>query len=339
MLIAVVYSLLFFALLATTVLRHNAYLKCIKYINIMHKVNLRSIDLNLLAILEALLKEQHITRAANQLSMSQPAVSRALQRLRQTFADPLLIRQGAEGYALTPRAEQLLPELERALNCIRDMLSPNVFTPATASDVVHIACLDLEAAIYLPKVIEAMREQAPNMRLEVHSRPDDAFAQLARGELHFAINGLEPRQTSDAYYRKVLDTTHNLCLMGQANPLSRKPLTMADYLGASHGFVSITGKGNAIIDEHLSQRGLKRNIALRLPSFFNVPDVCESTDLLFALPKRLAERLAHNRKLIVKPLPGELNLGEFNIYLTWHARYHNDAMHHWVRELIKSVNL
>lgn len=132
----------------------------------MRKVNLRSVDLNLLVILEALLEEQQVTKAAERLHMSQPAVSRALQRLRETFADPLLVRS-REGHDLTARAQQLQEELKTTLQRISQMIEAPRFEPATATQTVRFAGPDLEMALFVPNLLAAMHEQAPGMRVEL----------------------------------------------------------------------------------------------------------------------------------------------------------------------------
>jgi len=299
----------------------------------MREVNLRSVDLNLLVILETLLKAKHVTRAAEQLNMSQPAVSRALQRLRDTFADPLLVKT-VNGYDLSIRAEQLLPQLETLLQGMQQLIAPPEFDPKVSDQTVRFAGLDLEVALYLPELLEQMRLHAPGMRLDIASTPGDHFKMLEQGEVHFIISGMSPEYSQDQFHRVVVDETYSCCVMGANNPLAKGQFGIDEYLAASHGYVSITGKGPAVMDQMLKQMGLKRKVALRLGSFLTVADYCETTDLIFLLPHRLAQYLSRFRDIAVRPLPEELPFRPIKFYLYWHSRHHQDPMHQWVRELI-----
>lgn len=300
----------------------------------MRETNLRSMDLNLLVVLQALLVEQHVTRASARLGMSQPAVSRSLKRLREAFADPLLVRS-AEGLVLTDRASALREPLDRLLGEIDQMVSSTAFDPQTAEGSIRLGCLDLEAGIYLRNIVEVVRTQAPNMDLEIYSHPDDFFDRLAKGRLHLAISGLEPEGHHEQFHRRVIDQTWPECLLSRAHPLAHRPITLARFLEARHGIVSITGEGPALMDDRLSALGRSRRVVLRLSSFFNVPDACENTDVIFSLPHRIARRLGQERaSLCVRELPDELRSGGFPMYLYWHARHHADAMHQWLRRIV-----
>lgn len=303
------------------------------YIGMMRKTNLRAIDLNLLVVLEVLLAEAHVTRAAKRLAMSQPAVSRALGRLRQLFDDPLLVR-GTEGLVLTDRAEQLKLPLAELLAGVSNLLLPRLFVPAQSTASIRLGCLDLEAAVYLSGLVAVIREQAPGMQLDIDSHPDDFFQRLAMGDLHLAISGLEPDAHADQFHRRVIDNSQLECLMRRDHPLASGPMTLDRYLSASHGMVSITGKGPAIMDERLAAQGLSRKLVLRLSSFFNVPDACAQSDLIFVLPGRLAKRLAQHQPLVIRPLPQSLRGDPLPIYLYWHQRQHRDPIHQWLREQV-----
>ena len=299
----------------------------------MRDVNIRSLDLNLLVILDALLEERQVTAAAQRLEMSQPAVSRALSRLREMFSDPLLVR-GDEGYDLSARARYLQPTLKTVLSGVKQMVAPMSFDPSSASETVRVGALDMEMALYMPDIMKRLRDQAPGMSLEILSKPADYFVSLAKGELHLALSGQEPDFATDQFHRAEIDRTHSLCVMGAQNPVAQHELTLERYLSAAHGFVSISGKGPAIVDMHLKQMGYQRRVAARLSSFFNIPEFCEHTDLIFAVPARLAERLCQSHKLVTRPLPPEIPQPIIQFYLYWHARFHQDPMHRWFRQLV-----
>ncbi|MDN2661457.1 LysR family transcriptional regulator [Neptunomonas sp. CHC150] len=299
----------------------------------MREVNLRSIDLNLLVVLEALLEERQVTKAAERLHMSQPAVSRALQRLRHTFSDPLLVRSG-DGYDLSERAKQISTDVKSVLANIKQIIAEPQFDPATSKQIIQIAGPDLEMALYLSDLLGVLQDAAPLMQVELDSRPADYFEMLARDDIHFAVSGFGPNVGEDQFHRTVLGQTGLAIVMGANNPLANKEITLDEYLNARHGYVSLTGQGPAFMDTHLKELRRKRTTVLRLTSFMGVADFCETTDLLFMLPVSLIERLAIGRNVVTRPLPTDLKLPNLNIYLYWHARHHNDPMHRWVREQI-----
>lgn len=305
----------------------------------MRKVNLRAIDLNLLVILEALLDEKQVTQAAERLHMSQPAVSRALQRLRDTFDDPLLVRS-REGYALTPRADLIQAELKTTLQRISQMIEPPRFDPALATDTVRFAGPDLELGLYVPNLLARMHTQAPHMHVELDSHPADYFDLLAKGEVHFAVTGILPDSGMDQLHRVLLESTELAIIMRKDHPLANEPMTLDTYLSARHGYIALTGKGPMLSDLRLKGLGKKRNTVLRLTSFMAVADFCEKTDLLFMLPLKLIQHLAAGRNVIIKEVPPELKRDRaLNLYLYWHKRSHKDPMHMWVREqLLQGVN-
>ena len=300
----------------------------------MHEVNLRTLDLNLLVILQALLEERQVTRAAERLDMSQPAVSRALARLRKTFDDPLLVKS-AQGFDLSTRAESLKPRLNALLKGFAELVVPSEFDPKTATDRVRIACLDMEGALFLPELLKTMRTAAPGMQLSIHSQPGDHFALLQSGEVDFVISGIKPARGETQIMGRALAKTEMVCLMDADNPLAHAKLTLEGYIGASHGVVSITGLGAAIMDRVLEQKGLSRRLTLRTDSFTTLPDYIRGTDLIFALPKLTTDRLTRDNRLVAVPLPSELELPQVQFDLYWHARQHRDPMHRWVRNLIK----
>lgn len=301
----------------------------------MREVNLRSVDLNLLVVLQALLFEKHVSRAADQLNMSQPAVSRALQRLRDTLDDPLLVRT-REGYDLSARAHEMLPRLNAVLQGAGRLIQPPQFDPATATDTLRLTGLDLEVALYLPQLTRKLHEEAPNLKIELVPQTGDHFQMLDQGEVHFGLTGMEPYFAIDQFHRTMIDRMTAVCLMDRNNPLA-KGMTLEQYVSSRHGMVSITGKGPGSMDRVLEGMGLSRTVSLRLSSFMSVADFCEGTNLVFSLPERLAEYISRGRNLVMRPHPQEIPQPDIRFFLYWHARFHHDPMCVWVRRKIGEV--
>lgn len=299
----------------------------------MREVNLRSVDLNLLVILQQLLETRHVTRAAELLHMSQPAVSRALQRLRDTFDDQLLVRT-THGYDLSARGQALLPHLQDLMSGITQLVTAPSFDPSSSEDVVKFYGLDLEVACFLPQLMTVIRREAPHMRMEIRSEPRDQFEMLENGDVHFTITGISPKTNEDQYRRLLLAQTGTVCLMSADNPLTKGKLTLDKYVAASHGLVSITGLGPGMIDHHLAEMGRKRHLALRLPNFMTAAEYCENSDILFVLPEIVARKIAKGRNIVLKPVPEELSSRSVSFSLYWHERHHRDPMCIWIRQKI-----
>lgn len=299
-------------------------------------MNLRNIDLNLLVVLQALLEHRHVTQAAEALHMSQPAVSRALSRLRKTFNDPLLVRT-AKGYDLSSRAFMLQPQLAQLLGSLEKMVVAPKFEPTQSQETVRIYGLDPDVSMVIPRLFSIMRREAPNMFLDVRSEPMDQFELLDAGEVHFVISPFTPNNGLEHYRRLNIENSQFVVVMHKNHALAKKPLTLKNYLSAAHGMVSITGQGPALVDKSLVKTGQKLYTPLRLANFSNVAQFCESGDLLFHLPKHFAEQVCKGRSLIVREPPKEVSTGTVAIYLYWHERHHHNPMCQWIRDQIRSI--
>lgn len=301
----------------------------------MHNPNLRKIDLNLLVILQALLKQRHVSRAAQQLNMSQPAVSRALQRLRDTMGDPLLVHT-REGYDLSARAQQIEIQLNELLQSASNLIQPPTFNPAKAEGTLRLTGVDLEMALYLPKLTKQLHLEAPKLKIELVPQSQDHFQLLDRGEVHFSLSGLEPSFSTDHFHRTLIDKMHTVCLMDKDHPFA-EAMTLQQYVSSRHGMVSLTGIGPGIMDDELERLGLTRHLALRLCSFMSVADFCEGTDLIFVLPTRLAEHIAKGRHLKIRALPEGIPSHQVKLFLYWHSRHHHDPLCNWVRDKVTEL--
>lgn len=294
-------------------------------------MNLRAVDLNLLVVLEALLVHKHVSKAAETLNMSQPAVSRALKRLRETLDDPVLVRSGS-GYDLSARATELQAQLKVLLQDVTAIMQPQKFIPEITDGTIRLSGLDLELIVLMPEMIRQLRYKAPRLTIEVVSQLPDHFGLLAKGEVHFTFTGLSPTINQDQFRRMPIAKTGHVCVMDKRHYLATKPLTLEDYANASHGLVSITGKGPGMMDLELDKLGLKRKVMLRLASFMSVTEYCRGSDLIFTIPEAMAKHLAKDDDLVICPLPDVFKLEPVVLYLYWHERFHQDPMCRWVRE-------
>ncbi|MDX0487387.1 LysR family transcriptional regulator [Sinorhizobium medicae] len=294
----------------------------------MREVDLRAADLNLLVVLNALLEERSVTRAATRLGMSQPAASRALARLRVLFSDAILV-DGPGGYLLTARAEEMRPSLRNTLAGVNELLDGRTFDPMRATGAVRLLMLDLEAAVLAPRLISSLAEQAPAVDLQVVSpglRPLEAL----EADAVDAVIGVVDEAPAGIRKRKLYQDGF-VTLMRADHPAAGQKLTLERFLELDHVVVSITGTGPAWVDEILARLGRQRRVKVRVPSFFAAVEIAARSDLVITLPSSLA-RTADMRRFVMTPPP--LDLGSVVMSLAWHGRNQDAPRHVWLRRTI-----
>jgi DNA-binding transcriptional LysR family regulator len=291
-------------------------------------MNVRDVDLNLLRVFEAVLRERGVTPAAAGLGLTQPAVSNALARLRSLLGDPLFVRT-PNGMDATPFARELAEPVRQALALLDAALAHGPgFDPASATRAFRFYMSDLGQIEFLPPLIERVQRAAPGVRLEaVALEVEDIADALATGALDLAVGflpGLGPPVRRRALFRDPY-----LCLMRADHPI--KALTKRRFLDASHALVTYRG-GHRVVEEALERAGLARRIALRLPHFTVVPMVLERTDLICTLPARVARVFERRGKL--KSLPPPVPIAVADVGVHWHERFEADQGNRWLREQI-----
>ena len=301
--------------------------------------NLRSVDLNLLVVFDALITERNVTRAAARNGLSQPGVSKALNRLRYLFDDPLFVRRD-RAMEPTARALELAGPIRGALADIsRTLTLPATFDPATVRATVKIATIDLYHTNLLPALIRYLRRHAPGVDLQV--RANDCYRlheRLASGETDIAFAPLGAR-TSELS-TEPLWNDRLIMLVGRDNPL-REPMSIESYAAAAHlvdaGHVQVSadGVGTSVVDAILAARGLRRRIVLVLPSSAGVPFVVAATDLIATLPSRIVKGLPSvpNVRVMTPPFPDV----EVCPHMFWHRRTEADPLQAWLRSAIREI--
>lgn len=296
----------------------------------MRETNLRGIDLNLLVLLDRLIAERNVTRAAAAANLSQPAMSRALGRLRALLDDPILVR-GADGLVPTARAQALQPTLARLLADVRDLLAPETFDPAAWRARVTISATDHQTIILLPAVIARLAREAPGLDLDVvplRARELDALrdgrAHLSFGVAEVALPpGLRSRTLYEDRFVTVLRRDH---------PAAGRAWTAADYAALDHVLVTVLGEGRGFLDDQLAQLGLSRRLALRMPHFYAAMEVVARSDRVVTLPQTLAARFAPGLGLVAREPP--VAVTAFTPTLIWPDVHDADPAMRWLREVI-----
>jgi DNA-binding transcriptional LysR family regulator len=298
----------------------------------MRSAHLRATDLNLLVVLDALLRERSVTRAAAEVGLSQPAMSRALARLRDLFDDPLLVRAG-HAMVPTPRALEIEAPLSRSLEAIRRTLEPpGRFEPATARRAFAISALDTTQAVVLPPLLDRIRAEAPG--IEVSTAPlrstSAAFGQLASGERDLAIGRFDSHP--DGIRRALLYRDRVVCLVRRGHPRIRGTLTMKRYLAEAHLAQESDSPIDRpfTIDRILAERGLTRRIACTVENLAMAPFVVARTNLVCSAPGETIAPFATGLGLRILAPPFEAPA--FDLHVAWHQRNDRDDGHIWLRE-------
>jgi DNA-binding transcriptional LysR family regulator len=295
-------------------------------------MNLAAIDLNLLVALDALISEAHVGRAARKIGLSQPAASHALNRLRDLFADPLLVRVGSR-MELTSRALNLRESLSDTLRGVNSLLVSDSFDPARSSRHFSIMMHDHVAHLVIPPLIKRLQSEAPGTMLHIlpwqnpfsmtpeRLRSVDLLVSCSTGELA----GFE----RDPLFR---DTEVTVTRKG--HPSASKMKSLKTFLNSSH--VAVVGEGltEDPVDTWLKEKGLTRQIALRVPNYLQALQAVAHANLVAFVPKRLAQSLA--RPLSLTLIPPPLDAEEYQEYLFHPRRVSHDPASIWLRKLVLS---
>jgi DNA-binding transcriptional LysR family regulator len=297
-------------------------------------LQLRDVDLNLLVIFEALYETRHVTRAAKRVALSQPAFSNALARLRGAMGDPLFVKT-PKAMVPTARADAMIGPVRAALGTLRAALAaPAPFTPKTAQAHVTIGVTDYAELVFLPRLAERLRAQAPGIKVEMRkARERSPTAELATGELDLTIGRFDDAG-GGLKRRKLFDETFR-CAIARTHPLARRELKLADYLAAKHVLVAPFGGLSSSVDELLAASGHRREVVMGTPHFLTAMFVVAHTDLVTTVPHRIATIAASSFPLVLKAPP--LRLPGFDLAMGWHERTHHEGAHRWVREQIAQI--
>jgi DNA-binding transcriptional LysR family regulator len=299
----------------------------------MDRADLAGIDLNLLVVLDVLLAERSVTRAAARLGLSQPATSNALARLRGTFGDPLLVRTTG-GMAPTPRAVALQEPLRHALDGVGSAIAgEQAFDPATARRTFVLAATDYVQFVLLGPLVERMQAEAPGVVLRLvpmtHGSP---WLELEAGSVDLTLSGAPTHQAR--IRRRALFHDRVVCILRADHPAARRSWNLARYLALGHVEALPLG-GRGLVDDVLESVGQARRLAVTVPHFLVAPHVVLRSDHCFALAERIARPMAAVLPLKVLPVP--IEIPAITIWAYWHERMQRDPAHQWLRRLLADV--
>jgi DNA-binding transcriptional LysR family regulator len=294
-------------------------------------MNLRSVDLNLLVTFEAVLTERSVSAAAERLGVTQSAVSHALRRLRAVFHDQLLVR-GPAGMEPTPRALQIADVVGEALGQIEQVISQQRgFDPSSSARSFTVRVSEYVAPFLLPTLCSWLRQQAPQVTLSVALFTEhDADGRIQPNEVHVRTASPDPLPAGSTGVRLLEEEF--VVLMSRKHPEAGQRMTLAHYLGLPHVKVAATALGTNMIDDALARRGLRRNVVLTVPSWFEMRGVIANTDLVAAMPARWVDNPTFSEGCQWQKLP--LDEVTFAVDMRWRTRDSRDPGRLWLCELI-----
>ncbi|WP_374366508.1 LysR family transcriptional regulator [Piscinibacter sp.] len=298
-------------------------------------MNFRTLDLNLLRVFDAVMAEGSITRAAERLAMTQPAVSNALKRLRDSVGEDLLTR-AARGVAPTAFGEALWPQVRSALGQLRTALEPGDFDPTVDARVFRLTMADAMAAFLLPALMARFAALGARCQIEVRPLLDrDPRELLAHGDIDVALGHFPEVLAALAAQGRVAPLRHRrlgegryVCVMRAGHPLAGAPLTLAAFCAAEHVLVSFSGRPHGFVDQALAAQQLGRRVVLTVNQFFTAAQVVARSDLLTVLPEGFLPLTGLEERLVMRELPVEP--GTVYADAIWHVRHDRSAAHQWL---------
>lgn len=295
----------------------------------MRATHLRQVDLNLLHALHALLEERHVTRAAQRCFLSQSAMSRALERLQETFGDPLLIRSG-RAYERTARGNDLLRELEALLPRLEAMVRGEEFRPEISEERFRVALTDHASMILMPPLLRKIRAEAPKVKIVTSPWGNQSYDDLAAGRIDVVLCA---ESSPPALETEVLFELDFVCVIGSNQKFRRKQLTMEQYLLLPHVLVETWAGQQTLVDRPLAQLGVKRRVVLSVPFFVPSIFAVAHTDMAVTLPRRLVAALGTIPGVRLAEPPREIK--PFPYFMTWHPRLTSEPSHAWFRKRLR----
>lgn len=294
--------------------------------------NIRNIDLNLLVVLDVLLDERSVSRAAQRLNLSQPAVSGALKRLRETFHDPLFVRS-RQGIRPTPQALELIGPVKAVLQEIDTILSVAEFNPDTADSVFTIAATDYAQMTFLAPLMQHVHREAPNIKFSVVSTDIRRMPeQFDRQEIDFAITVPDMAPTG-AKSMNLFDDRY-VCAVCPDHPTVRGRLTLDQFCALDHVLVTPSSDGFfGPTDNALAKLGRRRRVSVSVPNFLSLPSILAASDFIAVAPERMLKPFAESLYILPAPLP----LPEFTVIGLWHDLSTRSPAHTWLREKMGEI--
>lgn len=303
----------------------------------MHKKNIKNLDLNLLRVLGALFEEGQATKAAARLSLSQPAVSHALAKLRTSLGDELFVRE-SNALKPTPFAESIREPVKRLLEIVANEIAHvRHFEPATTRHRFTISTSDIGELVFLPQLLRHFSFEAPHATLRSLSmRPADLESAMAEGAVDLAL-GYFPDLSGSAFYQQKLFEHRFACLVRRDHPAIGATLTLEQFLAADHVVVAQEGRSQEIFEKRMAELRLKRRVLLQSPHFMSAPLLVAHSDMIAIVPRAVGR--AYCRIAPLRLLEPPIKIPSIQLKQLWHRRVHDDPSVTWLRQSIAKLFL
>jgi DNA-binding transcriptional LysR family regulator len=307
--------------------------------------NFRTLDLNLLRVFDEVMAEKSLTKAARNLSITQPAVSNALRRLRETLGDDLVRREG-HGITPTPFALMLWPNVRQALDQLQTALVPQLFIPAEARNAFVLAMADATAAELMGGLAQELEHHAPKVSIRVlplttrdpRNLLNEGVVDLALGYFPAVLADLTAKAQSGeavAFEHQRLYDGEYVCVMRSGHPLAQKNITLDEFCNARHLLVSFSGRPYGFTDEALASMGRHRRVVMTVNQFFTAGRVVVNSDLLTVLPKHFVPTTGIADELFMCDLP--FKVPTLHVDALWHRRKQAQSDHVWLRQVLIQI--
>lgn len=299
-------------------------------------MKLHQIDLNLLLAFDALMTSRHVTRAAEQLFISQPAMSHALNRLREQFADPLLVKT-PQGMQPTARALRLHAGIQQALKLIEQQIEDvEEFDPATSNRRFVISTTDYVECVLIPPLIRHLQQIAPQIRIEIQILRDELpETELANGDIDLVLGFDEYMQVPRYLKRETWYQEPLAGLVRNTHQQISEPLSLPDLIQMAHVFHSPLGTTDSMVDRYLASHGLQRKISVNSQSYLSAAAIVSQTDHILVLPKKVASMLAGNWPLRIVNLPEDMPC--YHLNCVWHPAQGEHPALVWLRQQMQAL--
>jgi DNA-binding transcriptional LysR family regulator len=295
-------------------------------------MNLRSVDLNLLVVFDAVFQTGSTSVAARHMGMSQPAVSNALARFRAVVGDPLFVRH-PQGVTPTEKARELAPVVRQALTMLEAALEQKAgYDYASASTDFLVAMEEWSEITLIPNLVQWLREVAPGVRVSItEDKGKVAYDAMRKGTLDMWI-AYDRDPLPEDFEAKILFEDERVCLVREEHGIIDRKLSLQTYLNTPHVVLNQQIRGMTGLSAFLMENGWQRNVAMQIASYLSVAPVLLRTDMIATMPKRMALHLLEHYPLKMLDLPFKMPLLAF--YLKWHKSKTRDSRHAWMRKSI-----
>jgi DNA-binding transcriptional LysR family regulator len=298
-------------------------------------MNLKDFDLNLLVVFDQLLAERRVSKVADNLGLSQPAVSNALARLRKMTDDPLFLRT-TRGMEPTPFAQQLAEPIAMALGMIHSAVNQKIsYDASTTRRAFTIVMTDIGEIYFLPALMDELAKVAPGVRMStVRNTAVNLRDEMEAGRIDLAI-GLLPQLKAGFFQRRLFKQRY-VCMFRKGHRLDKPKVSLAEFCSAKHVVVVSEGTGHGKVDELMERSGIVRDVLLTVPHFVAVGHILHHSDMVATVPERLAQALVGPFDLAYVSHPARLPEIAINVF--WHAKHHKDPANEWLRGLVFRIH-